>query len=1149
MVDLGTEKHGSTVELNKADRHLHSVVTVFDSPYDDVIIGNALGNFLSCSGGTDFLKGGGGSDKYIIKAGCRGADISNLAEDKISDVLFIQHAWGTIKTEHRFPHLVLKVADTDIEVKLLHWFEGENFHHLAVQTIDGIIATLPLNASDPEVMIPMEINLSKEECTDQKQMFDLSKDPWRKVQRFQAKSNKCSYTVIGNKLDNFIDPGTGNINNYQYLRGGNGSDTYVLGHAYGYENEIDNKAEDMKPDNLFLQVLYEDIEVLLERPHIIMFSRSRNDSVRVRLLKYLQGPEFQHLLVRSLDGFLFEIDGDSYPYKSVLSIDMTSSSKSCNISCVSSKSEYSNVSKIHGSTAFSNYITGSNFSSLITGGNMADYILGNQGSEKIEGFGGNDVIIGEGGDDVLEGGEGEDKIRGGEGDDFIYGGGGADRIDGGPGVDTVFFSGDVRTGSGVTVDLVIGRGGGADAENDTFTGVERVIGTEFNDLLIGDNEDNQLIGKFGNDTLVPGHGSDLLCGGPGRDFYILEDSSGVKHINNFAADRIEDYILIRNFTPKDACFFTQEGNLVISLHYQDRDPLLNLMGRDTLTIILDNWSSNHSLYQHISFVFENDTYIDPSYFNSATEISPSLKDFNSSSISLRLTRANETAVEVEGMVLGRAGSETESMFQYWLKVSDQLFLSDSLPWGNSTSLEITGLLSGVLYTFQLYLMKCEVPVLVLQEVAQRTRPNPPLSLNVLHVTHSRVMINWTAPTRDFDPNSERYAYVVRVKEQSSTQVAHFNTSNPRVEIHDLKPKSVYMVSVSSVMEEMESREAFFPPIETSNLCQEFITPRGSTVVEEKMTVDGPVAVIKCLKGYRLISVSEIPCTPGLFLSHGPCVPRNCKHKGSIVSHGGSVNVPCLGFHFESHCNFSTLQPSPPRCCSSLSEIATGQLHSSRDSNSITIIYSCNPGYDLSGAFRFTCQVESGEWSPSPTLVMPHCEPIPCPDPPRDPHGQFHSPSDRTGSFKEGDTLSLRCDYLYHSSTEESSITCRGGHWGLVPSCEPSIRLVNVQDGLYDLVGNLQAWRSGSWTFMIHFRDIDNFSRHSCNVRQLEFVKVTRMSFSIQVECRKVKLQTAGSEYTGIVEGNVFGEGWRKICIQDSTAAKALCGTLFPDQGE
>lgn len=388
MVDLSTEKHGSTIELNQADQQFHSVVTVFDSPYDDVIVGNTLGNFLSCSGGTDRLQGGGGSDKYVIKSGCRGAAISNLAEDKISDVLFIQHAWRKIKMEHRFPHLVLMVADTDIEVNLLHWFEGENFQHLAVQTIDGIIATLPLNASDPEVMIPMEINLSKEECTDQKQTFDLSKDPWMKVERFQAKSANCSYTVIGNELDNFIDPGIGNIYKYQYLSGGNGSDTYVLGHAYGYENEINNEAGDMKLDFLFLQALYEDIEVLLEKPHIVMFSHSRNDSVRVRLLKYLQGPEFQHLLVRSLDGFLFEIDVNSYTFKSVLGIDMVSSSKSCNISCASSRSEYSKVFRIRGATALSNYITGSDNSFLIIGGNMADYLLGNQGSEMIEGFGG-----------------------------------------------------------------------------------------------------------------------------------------------------------------------------------------------------------------------------------------------------------------------------------------------------------------------------------------------------------------------------------------------------------------------------------------------------------------------------------------------------------------------------------------------------------------------------------------------------------------------------------------------------------------------------------------------------------------------------------------------------------------------------------------
>ncbi|XP_071208307.1 uncharacterized protein [Salvelinus alpinus] len=1139
IVDLSTEQHGRTVNLNKTDQHFHTVVTVFDSPYDDIIVGNVLGNFLSCSGGRDHLQGGGGSDKYVIRSGCGGAHINNLAEDKNSDVLFIQYSWGEIKIELRLPHLVLKVAVVNIEVILLDWFQGENFQHLVVQTSDGIIATLPLNVSDQDVLSPMEINLSKEECTDQKQIFDLSKEPWRKVERFQAKSSKCSYTVIGNSLDNFIDPGIGNIYKYQYLRGGNGSDTYVLGHAYGYENEIDNEAGDMKMDNLFLQVLYEDVKVLLEGPHIILFSHSRKDSVRVRLLNYLNGPKFQHLLVRSLDGFLFKINGDSYPYKSVLSIDMASSSKSCNISCASSGSEFSNVSRIRGATAFSNYITGSNGSFLIAGGNMNDYIHGNQGSEMIEGFGGNDIIFGDGGNDVLEGGEGEDEIQGGEGDDFIYGGGGADRIDGGPGIDTVFFSGDVRTGSGVTVDLHSGRGWGADAENDTFTGVERVIGTEFNDLLIGDNEDNQLIGKFGDDSLVPKHGSDLLCGGPGRDLYILDDSSGVKHIDNFASDGIEDSVLIRNFAPQDACFFTSEGNLVVSLRY--RDPLLNLIGRDSLTVIFDNWSSNRSLYQHISFAFANNTLTDSSYFSSAVEISPSLKAFNSSLPPFSVTRANETAIEVKDMALGRVGSVAESMFRYHLKVSDQLFHTDTLPWGNSPSLEITGLLSGVLYTFQLYLTKCEVPVLVLWEASQRTNPNPPVSLKVLHVTHSSVVLNWAAPPMESDPDSERYTYMVLVEEDSGDLVAHFNTSDTMADIHDLKPKSAFRVFVSSVIEEMKSQKAVFPPIETLSICQGFIAPSGSTIVEEKMTGDGPVAVIECLEGYQLTSSSEIQCTPTdlLLPVDRPCVPRGCIHLGDHVPHGRTISVICLGFLLESTCHYGILHPTPPLCCRTPPEINNGHYQSLQHSNSITIVYSCDSGYDLFGVSSFTCQVESGEWFPPTRGGILQCKSIPCLAPPQVPHGKFYSPSGRTGDFKQGDSLFLRCDDFYHISSEDSTITCHGGDWGLITSpCEPNFHLVNIQDGLYDLVGDIVAWR-------VSFQNIGPYARLSCEDRQLEFVTLTWALRSPQVKCRKVKLQTSGSDYTGIVEGNVDGAGWSKICVEDSTAAKAVCGSLFP----
>ncbi|KAI1901316.1 hypothetical protein AGOR_G00033050 [Albula goreensis] len=576
MVDLSKESHGSTINLSGPHQQL-SVISVFDSPYNDNISGNALGNFLSCSGGRDFLKGAGGSDKYVIKSGCKGAVISNYAEDQASDVLFLEHPFENLRVKYRYSDLILTVEDLDIEVRLVKW----------------------------------------------------------------------------------------------------------------------------------LKVLYKDIEVLLEHPHVILFSRSRNDSVRVRLLKYLEGPEHQHLLIRTSDGVSFWVNPNSYPYKSVISIDTSTSTKSCNISCAEGE-EYLKVSSIHGATGFSNYITGSRSSNVINGGNMADYIQGNEGNERIEGHGGNDIMNGRGGDDVLLGGKGDDDITGGEGNDIIYGGWGADRIDGGPGIDTVFFSGDVRTSTGVKVDLSSGRGEWADAQNDTYEDVESVSGTNFNDLLIGDDEDNELAGKFGNDTLMPGHGTDFLFGGPGNDVYILDDCSGVKYINNFASDMALDYLLLRDFHPKDACFFLQEGTLVISFSHHNR--LLKLIQEDSLTVLLENWSYNGSFYQHMDFVFAENALVSDTYFSSAIDISPTLQEINSSSPALHVMQANETSVDIE-VKAPHVAESTEttwgSKLQYQIKVSDQLFFSDSLQWTNQSVITYSGLLSGVLYSFQLSVTICE----------------------------------------------------------------------------------------------------------------------------------------------------------------------------------------------------------------------------------------------------------------------------------------------------------------------------------------------------------------------------------------------------------------------------------------------------------
>jgi serralysin len=114
--------------------------------------------------------------------------------------------------------------------------------------------------------------------------------------------------------------------------------------------------------------------------------------------------------------------------------------------------------------------------------------------DTINGFGGNDTLFGFGGDDTLDGGAEGDVINGGNG------------------FDTVSFA---SASQAVNVDLRVNLGGG-----DTLFSVEHVDGSEFGDVLIGDNNGtigNQLRGLNGADKLFGFSGQDLLDGGNGND--------------------------------------------------------------------------------------------------------------------------------------------------------------------------------------------------------------------------------------------------------------------------------------------------------------------------------------------------------------------------------------------------------------------------------------------------------------------------------------------------------------------------------------------------------------------------------------------------------------------------------------------------------
>ena len=173
--------------------------------------------------------------------------------------------------------------------------------------------------------------------------------------------------------------------------------------------------------------------------------------------------------------------------------------------------------------ATNNALQGHDGNDVLNGAAGDDTLNGEIGNDTLNGGTGDDILIGEAGMDILNGGIGSDALIGGIGNDTLNGGAdndtmtggeGSDDLDGGAGVDWAYYH---TSDSAVTVDLDAGTGIGGHAEGDTLTGIERVLGSAFDDSLTGDETDNYLYGSAGNDTLSGLEGTDVLNGDTGSD--------------------------------------------------------------------------------------------------------------------------------------------------------------------------------------------------------------------------------------------------------------------------------------------------------------------------------------------------------------------------------------------------------------------------------------------------------------------------------------------------------------------------------------------------------------------------------------------------------------------------------------------------------
>ena len=154
-------------------------------------------------------------------------------------------------------------------------------------------------------------------------------------------------------------------------------------------------------------------------------------------------------------------------------------------------------------------------------------IMGSEFGDTISGNANNNDLRGLGGDDTLNGGDGNDRLFGGAGADELNGGGGTrDRAD--------YRQAD----AGVAVSLATGTGTSGEANGDTLSGIEDLVGSNFDDTLVGDGGNNRIWGRSGDDTITGGGGRDILDGGKGADVFVYtaaSDSAGG------SSDRIKDF--------------------------------------------------------------------------------------------------------------------------------------------------------------------------------------------------------------------------------------------------------------------------------------------------------------------------------------------------------------------------------------------------------------------------------------------------------------------------------------------------------------------------------------------------------------------------------------------------------------------------------
>ncbi|MCK5111787.1 MAG: hypothetical protein KAQ94_09725, partial [Arcobacteraceae bacterium] len=224
-----------------------------------------------------------------------------------------------------------------------------------------------------------------------------------------------------------------------------------------------------------------------------------------------------------------------------------------------------------GGQAINVTLNGATAATVTVGGTAKDTI------KNIENF------IGAGGDDTITGDSGANTLEGLAG---------ADTLNGGDGIDTVSYQ---NSTEGVTVDLSDSlNNANGDAEGDTLTNFENILGSNFDDDLTGDEAANNIMGGDGDDTIYGGAGVDTIYGGAGINEIEGGDGDDIIYLDTVDTEGY-DTIIVDGGSDTIYGFGGIETDIGVS---EDIDSIYVSNGASAIVTVTSDFTANDSTYHN-----------------------------------------------------------------------------------------------------------------------------------------------------------------------------------------------------------------------------------------------------------------------------------------------------------------------------------------------------------------------------------------------------------------------------------------------------------------------------------------------------------------------------------------------------------------------